>query len=754
MCIIPVGEGAMRVTTGEAGSDIALPGPEAGISGAGVLSTQLRRLPSIGALARGLAAEAAAQLDRLFLWVPVAFGLGAAIYLGLKDEPAFWPAAGAAVALGAAAAAVAWRGRRRGLHAALVLLATIAAGFAIAKLRSDHVAAPIVPPHIGVAEVEGYVVDIDSPSQTGPRLLIAPTAISHLSTDQLPLRVRIVMPTQEIATPGAAIRVMALLDPPPSPAAPGAYDFARDAWFAGEGAVGLARNSPQLIAAPPAPWRLRLAMGVNAFRWRTAERLAADMDKVMGGHAGDAGGLAVAVTTSHQDWLSQQVRNDLRGAGLAHMLAIAGLHTAALSGFVFFSLRFLVSLWPWLAVRVSGKKIAAAGGLLAVGAYLVLSGAHAPARRAAITASVAFAAILMERQAISLRSLALAALIILVIEPEVVVQPGFEMSFCATAALVALAEIWPRKPPAEGLPWAIAALQRARDWLVALFMVSLVAGAATGPFAIQHFNRIANFGVFANLTADFVASMVMMPALAVALLAELIGHGLALPALFVAGWSAKAIIALGHIFATAPGAAQTASTAPQIALLFSYFGILFVCLWNGWLRWLALPFAAAVAIWPRPPAPVAWIASDGGDAAIAFQGREVALKPGVRAYQTQLWAQRRGLAMPADMAAARGALFDCDFWSCAPRPGVTPALAIWWTRRAPKPARLAELCARADILVLKAEVDLPRACRGVLVLRPADFAAGGAAEAFRDKAGWRLAWSQPLRGHRPWTARE
>ncbi len=512
MCIIPVGEGAMRVTTGGAGSDIALPGPRADVPGAGVLSTRFRRLPSIGALARGAAAEAAAQLDRLFIWVPVAFGLGAAIYLGLKTEPPLWPAAAAAIVLGAAATAVVWRAGpmagSRALHAALVLLAVIAAGFAIAKLRSDHVAAPIVPPNIGVAEVEGYVVDIDTPSQTGPRLLIAPTAISHLTTDQLPLRVRIVMPTQEIATPGAAIRVMALLDPPPAPAAPGAYDFARDAWFSGEGAVGLARGSPQLIAAPQPPWRLRLAMAINAFRWRTAERLAGDMDKVMGGHAGDAAGLAVAVTTSHQDWLSQQVRNDLRAAGLAHMLAIAGLHTAALSGFVFFGLRFLVSLWPWLAVRVSGKKIAAAGGLVAVAAYLVLSGAHAPARRAAITASVAFAAILMDRQAISLRSLALAALIILLIEPEVVVQPGFEMSFCATAALVALAEIWPRKPAPTGLPWPIAFIQRARDWLIALFMVSLVAGAATGPFAIQHFNRIANFGVFANLTADFVASVV------------------------------------------------------------------------------------------------------------------------------------------------------------------------------------------------------------------------------------------------------
>jgi competence protein ComEC len=726
---------------------MALPG-----GGARALSTRLRRLPSAAALARGALAQAAAQLDRVFLWVPVAFGLGAATYLGLKTEPVLWPAATAAVLLGAAALLVAWRGGSRALQTALLLTAVTALGFSAAKLRSDHVAAPIVPTGLGVAVIEGLVVDIDTPSQSGTRLLIAPTYISHLPTEQLPLRVRIVVPSGVIATPGGAIRIKALLDPPPAPAAPGAYDFARDAWFEGLGGVGLARGDPEIIPRPPIGWRLRLAMAINAFRWATAARLAADMDTALGGHAGDAAGLAVAVTTSHQDWLSQAVRNDLRSAGLAHMLAIAGLHTAALSGFVFVSLRLLIAAWPWLALRVPGKKVAAAGALVAVGAYLVLSGAHAPARRAAITASVAFAAILMDRQAISLRSLALAALIILVMEPEVVVQPGFEMSFCATASLVALAEIWPRAPrPAPGLPWPIALFQRGRDWLVALFMVSLVAGAATGPFAIQHFNRIANFGVFANLTADFVASVVMMPALAVALLLEIVGHGLATPALFVAGWSAKAIIALGHLFATAPAATASASTAPQIALALSYLGILFVCLWRGWLRWLGLPLAAAVASWPRPPAPVMWISGDGGDAAVISHGQEVVVRPGVKTYATDLWAQRRGLAIPADMARARGALFDCDYWSCAARPGVSPGLSIWWTRRKPKPERLAELCARSDILVLRAAVDLPPACREAIVLRPGDFTAGGAAEVFKAPRGWRIAWSQPLRGQRPWT---
>ena len=164
----------MRVTTGdlggEAGSGIALPGARAR-----ALSTRLPRLPSAAALVRGAFAQVRDQIDRVFLWIPVAFGIGAAAYLGLKTEPALWPAAAAASLLGAAAGVNVWRGGARAITATLLLSAAMAAGFSVAKLRGDHVAAPIAPAGLGVASIEGYVVDVDAPSASGPRLLIAPT---------------------------------------------------------------------------------------------------------------------------------------------------------------------------------------------------------------------------------------------------------------------------------------------------------------------------------------------------------------------------------------------------------------------------------------------------------------------------------------------------------------------------------------------------------------------------------------------------
>jgi competence protein ComEC len=264
---------------------------------------------------------------------------------------------------------------------------------------------------------------------------------------------------------------------------------------------------------------------------------------------------------------------------------------------------------------------------------------------------------------------------------------------------------------------------------------------------------VANYGVFANLSADFVASALLMPSLALTLLAQALGlsASLAAPVLWLAGVSARAVIFLGHLFAAAPGAAMTLSSAPEIALAVSYLGIVFACLWRGRLRWIGLPMSAAVALWPRPAPPVAWIAADGDDAAVVVAGREVPMKPGARGYATQLWAQRRGFTPPRDDAVASRGVYDCNRRGCLPVGTARPAMAASWMRKAPGPDRYAVLCAGADIVILRSDFAPGEGCGHALVLTRGDFARGGAAEVFADATGWRLAWSQAVRGHRPWT---
>ncbi len=716
---------------------------------------KLPRTPTLGAIAAALRDEVAGQAQYGFLWTPVAFGAGSALYFSLKTEPNWTLACAPALLILLCALAIARWTVNRAFHLCALLLVMAAMGFADGKLVTQWAAAPVAPANLGLVRVEGWVVDVASPSQGRTRLLIAPTFIAGLAPTATPVRVRVTLKSGAAIAPGHGVALRAILDPPPGPASPGGYDFARDAWFDRVGAVGLALTPPEEIDPPTPSLGLRIEMTLNSLRWRLAERLAGDL-QAMGLTRG--AGLVAAVTTSHQDWLDPADTDDLRNSGLAHMLAIAGLHTAAVTGFVFAAIRLLVAAWPWLALRVSGKKLAALGGLMAVAVYLALSGAHPPARRAAMTASVAFLAILLDRRAVSLHSLALAALIILALQPVAVVEPGFQMSFCATAALVALAELWPRRHGLVQAPWFVAWPQKIKDAALGLIAVSFVAGAATGPFAIQHFNRMASYGLFANLFADLLASAVLMPALVVAGIGEALGVAPAWlgPPLAVAGWSGQGIIAIAHTFAHAPGAAHTFASAPPIALLASFLGIVFACLWKGRLRWVAAPLALAVLVWPRDPPPVAWLAADGANAAVVVDGRAIVLKPTVRKFASDAWITHRGLITPFDPDAEVALAFDCNRTRCLPHAGVTPAIGAWWTRRKPKPEALDALCRASAILILKAQVSTPPSCDGVLVLRPADFARGGSAEIYPAATGegWRLDWSSDWRGVRPWTEDE
>ncbi|MGZ8364047.1 MAG: ComEC/Rec2 family competence protein [Caulobacteraceae bacterium] len=682
-------------------------------------------------------ASVAAQEGRGFLWSPVAFGVGAAIYLTARAEPPLWLAAGIAV-LAVTGAAVLGARVPRWLGVVLALAAFGATGFAAAKARTLLVATPIVAER-GVYLIEGRVIDVASPGAGGGRLLIAPFRIGDLAQSDLPRTLRITVGPDGLAGPGAAVRLRAILGPSPGPASPGAYDFARDAYFKGVGGVGYALDDPEFTTAPPTSLPREALMRLNAWRWTLARRLVEDID-------GRAGGLAAAMVTGHESWITKADQEAMRSAGIAHITSISGAHMAVVGGFVFLLLRTLIAAWPWLALRAPGKKIAAVGGLLAVWTYLAVSGAPPPAVRAAVTLSVAFLAILADRQPISLRALAVAALIVLAWEPEAVAQPGFQMSFSATAALIALAEVW--KPPLRELntPFAIRAVQTAGTWVAVSIGASIVAGAATGPFAIQHFNRVAIYGLPANLLLSPLSAFWIMPSLALAAVGEAFGVGG--PFAWLAGQGLRTMLALADEVSRLPHAVLTVPSAPDVALTVSFLGLLWMCLWKGRGRWLGIPFALAVSLWPRPEKPAIWIADEGGAAAVSEAGKAVLLRPDAKQFAAEIWARRRGLALPEDAVADLARHFDCNRQRCFALSGERLAVSAWWTKRAPKAGDLARLCA-ADVVILKADLE-QRPCAGKLLLTRADFVRGGAAEIYGGPGRWRIVWANEGRTGRPW----
>ncbi len=687
-----------------------------------------------------LRAQVAAQADRWSLWTPVAFGCGCGLYFGLPREPRL----AGLIAIAAAAIVTVMLLRRWGrapvLAGAMLLLAFGAAGTLAAKIQTVNLKGPTAPVLAGVT-VEGWVVDVASRGTTGPRLMIAPTYIRGLRSDQTPKRVRVTVKEDGVVGPGTPVRFVALLNPPPSPAAPGAFDFARSAYFTGVGGVGLALKPPVVIDLPPPPWRLALQLDINRMRWALTRRIIDAMGQ-------PAGGIAAAMITGHDYSIAQVDTNEMRNAGISHILSISGVHMAIVGGFIFFAARLLIAAIPWLAVRVNGKKWAAAAALTCILIYLVVSGWPPPAQRSAVTASVAFGAMLLDRRAISLRGLGLSALIVLTLQPEAIVEPGFQMSYAATVALVALAEIWPHPQKALNTPVVLRLLQKAKDWLVAGLAVGLVAGAATAPFAIQHFNRVSLYGLAANLLLEPLSSFIIMPALALGAAAQAFGAGG--PLLAVAGWGIEQMLKLAHAAANAPGAMHTIASAPNVALPIAFLGILWMCLWRGPLRGLGLPLAFAVNLWPRPPAPTIWAAPNGANAAV-MAGRPILLRPKTGLFAAQLWMRRYGYEMPADADPDHDRLFTCDRRSCTPHGDAPVRLAIWAGTKPPKADAFARLCGSAEVLILRSPLGPGQACASAALLTGEDFAQGGAVEMWRAGAGWRYRWAQDERGRRPWT---
>jgi len=672
----------------------------------------------------------------------VALGGGCAVYFALKAEPPAWPLLTLTVLTSAGWLAAKRSRLDRIWTLPLMLLACFALGLAVTKLRADAVTAPIAPAMDAPTVVEGWVVDVDSPGAAGPRVVIAPVRIRGLAPEDTPVRLRATV-RGAAPEPGQAVRLFAILNPPPAPASPGAYDFGRTAFFQGMGGVAFGLGEARPAYLPPPPWTLRAEMAINGLRFDLAKRIVERQGP-------RAGGVAAAMTTGHEAWLDPDEVQVMRDSGLAHILSISGLHMAVVGGFAFFLVRLLVAAWPWLALRVPGKKVAAGAGLLAVATYLVISGAPPPAERAAITASIAFIAILLDRQAITMHALAVAAFVVLLLQPEAIVTPGFQMSFAATAALVALVEAWPVRPREISTPWPILMVQRGGVWIGGAILASLVAGAATGPFAMQHFNRTAMYGLAANLATAPVSDFLIMPALAIGALLEPLGLGA--PFLWLAAQGIGLMLAIGAWTAALPGAVRTVASAPDVALPVAFLGVLFCCLWRGPLRWLGLPFAAAVMLWPRGPAPDLWIGDGGTNAAWVQAEEAVVARPGVRQFAVDVWSRRRGLT-PIDRQEEG---WTCTRFSCAPSTPAAGPLALWWGKRAPSAEQMEALCRAAPVVSVRAPVPaLPASCEGRLVLDGVDYARGGAVELWREGPAaanrWRAVWSAQVRGDRPWS---
>ena len=696
-------------------------------------------------------AAAALQTGRLFLWLPVAMGAGAAIYLNLSFEPdLWWVFLPLIICLGGLVLA-----RRYGSSGliinVLILLLAFALGAMVCKLRTEHVRAPVLSSDVSTYTLQAYVIDVVSPSEDQPRLLLAPISMRGVSPENTPLRLRVSLRAGVLEAagikPGDAISTFAIFNPPPPPNMPEGYDFARNAWYQGIGGVGMVPGVPKILASPPHGWRLDAVMKLNRLRWSITERLVeTTAPDWKNGRA--IGGFAAALVTGHENFIPQSLIQDMRDSGLAHILSISGVHMAIVGGFIFFALRALMASAPWLALHVPVKKWAAGLSIVCILLYLALSGSPAPAVRSAVVACVAFGAILLDRRALSLRALAIAAIVVIGLTPEAVIQPGFQMSFSATAALLALAESLKNPVSEISVPMWVKAIQSALRGLWLSLLASVVATAATTPFAIAYFNRFSVYGLLSNLFEAPVTAFLVMPALALGTVFSATPLGGV--CLRIAGGGLWLIERIAAFTSDLPQAVINWPSAPPYVLGISFIGLLWVCLVRGKVRWVGLLAAAAILWWPRVSPPDIWIDAEGGNAAIRVGDSAFALRSKVRQYGFQQWTQHYGLKTLDETI--RDQNYICKGYGCVPLPENPVHIGFWFSNKPPKADRLTDLCKASDLVVLRNPVgDWPVECAGVNHISAGDFRTLGALELTRTEKGWAIKAAQPLLGNRYWS---
>ncbi len=541
----------------------------------------------------------AAERHQLPLWLPVAFGIGVAAWFGLPWHTE-WEAA-ALLFLAVAAAGLALDGLAG--RALLVSGLLAAAGLGVAWQRADSAAHVRLDREIRGAQVEGRVIATQLlPGRERYRLLITP------NTSDLPAQIRVSLrdPPPSAAQPGAIVRLRATLRPPAGPSVPGGYDFAQRAWFERLGATGFAVGPVEVVAPAPPPGSFRAWLdGVRV-------QLTARMQQGVGGLSG---GVAAALVTGDTGGITEEVNQAWRDSGIAHLLSISGLHIAVVVGGAMWLVRRLLCLSPWIALRWPVKTIAAGFAALAGIAYTLLAGAEVPTVRSCIATLVVLVGLAAGRQAVSLRTVAVAAFLILAIRPESLSGPSFQLSFAAVVAIVAFYESrlgrWILTPGEDERR-----IVRIARGFAGLFLSGLLVELALSPIALAHFGRTGLCGVLANLFAIPFSSFVVMPLTVLALLLD--PFGWAGPAFAGLRWSLDLLNSLAFSVASWPGAVAHTPSWPRAAYAVMIAGGLWVALWRSRVRWAGLVPAVAGLSWAlaTPPADIL-ISPDGRHAGIA-----------------------------------------------------------------------------------------------------------------------------------------
>jgi competence protein ComEC len=668
------------------------------------------------------------EAGRGFLWLPVAFGAGILAYFALPREP--WPPALGVLTLALGLAT--WRGRFRiALFRLLVVATAVAAGLTAAKFRTDQVAEPTLTGEVMVTAT-GWIAGLGETAAGGARVYLRVHHIDGIDAGKAPKTVRVTIRSRadRIAV-GDAISVLARLTRLSGPIMPGGYDFARAAFYEGIGASGFAYGAAKPAAIGPAPLDIRLGQPLSRLRDTIRRRIEAALP-------GDAGHVAAALIVGDQGGISEETQQAMRASGLGHILSISGLHMALVAGSTFWLIRALLALSPALALGRPIKKWAAAAALAVATVYLGLSGGGVATERAFIMLTIMLTAIMIDRRAITLRNVALAALVVLVISPEGLLTASFHMSFAATAALISAYEAiaaWSDGRQVLATRHGVDA--RLRWYAASLLLTSLIAGLATAPFAAFHFQRIAPLTLLANLAAMPAVGLIVMPMALAAVVAMPFGLE-ALP-LTVMKWGLAWVGFVAEKTAAWSAGYGGVAMAPAAALMLIVAGFLWLVLWRERWRLAGLiPMALALPLALAAPQPDILVDEQGAVVAVRGENGRLSILGGRGAdFEIAYWLRADAdPRLPGDPGLSKGVA--CDALGCVAKLGGNGGGVALVAR----PDAFAEDCRLVAVIVSR--LDAPPGCEShALVIDRARLDRFGAHALYRHETGLRIETAYP-----------
>ena len=555
--------------------------------------------------------------------------------------------------------------------------------------------------------IEGWVSAIEK-SGNSERFTVELLSVRGMSAEQMPkkLRIRITKRPEPPILAGETINWLVASKAPPGPVVPGGYDPGQAAYFKGIGGFGFGYGAPETQAdAELGAWDTVHRVVV---RWRY------DLaDRVVAAAPAETSGLQAALMTGVRRFIPAEQTDNLRVAGLAHILAISGLHMALLAGGIYSGVAFVLACILPLSRRFDVRKFAAGAAISAATFYLILSGASVATQRAWVMSTIFFLAIILDRRAVSMRSVSVAALITLALHPESLISVGFQMSFAAVAALVAVYQAWQNIRPAYTQRGVV---RRVADFISSLSVTSLVAGFATGGFALFHFNRFAKYGFVGNLLAMPLFSLFVMPLAVVSLL--LMPFGLEEGPLYLMSKALEPILLAADWVASWPGAMIYIGAAPNWVLPAYSLGFVALCMGRrGWRIFGLGLIVIAFAGWGQAPTPDLRISDDGKVAfwqAPEAEGDNPVLLVGSKRsdrYGREQFAQRAGLT-DADWAPYKDRIAQCDSLACRAKIGA------WQISILQSPSEVPEECLASDLVILAVRSAGPvarRNCDAILI---------------------------------------